>query len=199
MLDNLTQTPEPATQDDAARLAELIVIAGDGLPLVVWEGMRQGDESLMDIGAARAARETGGFSFRNADVIRDGGEVISALVSYPLTEKTSQTDLATVPELFKPLVKLENLVVPSWYVNVLATVKAARRRGAGTALLSAAETRARAGGYQHLSLITGDINPARSLYESFGFRVAAQESIVKDGWDYAGENWLLYVKDLGAV
>ncbi|MFK7879643.1 GNAT family N-acetyltransferase [Roseobacter sp.] len=181
MLDDLIQTPQPATKADTARLAELIVIAGDGLPLVAWQSMQVGSESLMDIGTARASRDTGGFSFRNADVVRVAGEVVSALVSYPITEETSAKDMEVVPNLFKPLVALENLAVPSWYINVLATDERARCKGAGTMLLAHAEAKARASGYDRVSLITGDINPARRLYEKLGFRIQARDRIEKKG------------------
>lgn len=187
---------QAATQEDASVLAKLIVIAGDGLPLRIWEMMREGDQDVMDVGTARAAREEGGFSFRNADVIRLNDEIASVIVSYPLLDRTSQDDINRAPSLFHPLLELENLAVPSYYINVLATFPHARGLGAATSLLHSMEQKARRANHSQLSLITGDINPARRLYERFGFRAMARRRISKDGWDYAGDEWLLYIKDL---
>ena len=185
---------EPAGKADATALADLIVIAGDGLPLVLWEGMRTPGETAMDVGARRAAREEGGFSFRQAHVVRAEGKVISALVSYPVTEPTAEAEFTQVPPVFRPLLALENALTPSWYVNVLATVEGARRQGAASRLLKEAENQARQAGFRDLTLITGDDNPARGLYERFGFRERTRLPIVKDGWDYPGTCWIAYAK-----
>ena len=187
---------EPARKADAAALAHLIMIAGEGLPLLVWEGMRQPGESAMDVGARRAAREEGGFSYRHADVVRDGGEVISALVSYPILDLNPGHEIDGAPPVFRPLLALENALAPSWYVNVLATVEGARKRGAAGLLLETAEDRARREGFDMLTLITGDNNPARGLYERFGFRERTRLPIVKDGWDHPGTSWIAYAKPL---
>ncbi|MBW4709054.1 GNAT family N-acetyltransferase [Roseobacter sp. YSTF-M11] len=184
-----------ARRSDAAALADLIVIAGDGLPLVLWEQMREGDETAMDVGRRRAKRDAGGFSWQKSDVVRDAEDlVISALVSYPLKQRTPAPDIAQASAVFRPLLALENLAVGTWYINVLATFEHARGQGAATALLQHAETRARTSGYTALSLITGDVNPARKLYESLGFVEVAREEIVKSGWSYDGTEWLLYRK-----
>ena len=47
-----------------------------------------------------------------------------------------------------------------------------RGRGIGTAVLQHAEEHARAGGYPSMALQTWCGNPARRLYERFGFRLA---------------------------
>jgi ribosomal protein S18 acetylase RimI-like enzyme len=188
--------PKRATRADAADLADLIVIAGEGLPLVIWEGMREPGETAMDVGRRRAEREEGGFSFRNALVIRDRGRAVSALVSYPLTAPTTDSDLQAAPAVFRPLLVLENALTPSWYVNVLATRESARRQGCALRLLDEAETLARRAGHDRLTLITADINPARGLYERFGFRERTSAPIVTDTWRHEGEVWIAYEKPL---
>lgn len=197
----LVETPstDAARKDEAPVLADLIVIAGDGLPLVHWDDLRQGAETALEVGRSRAARDTGGFSYRNADVVRRDGQVISAIVSYPVTDLTPKAGLLKARPLFQPLIALENLAVPSWYINALATLPDARGSGAATALLRTAAAKARKAGFGRLSLITGDINPARRLYERLGFRCTAHRPIFKDGWRYGGTRWLLYIKDLPAV
>ncbi len=194
MMTNLPH--EPARREDAAVLADLVVLAGDGLPLVVWEAMAEEGEDAMAVGRRRARRAEGAFSYAKADVIRQEGAVVSALVSYPLTAVSAAEEIAGAPPLFRPLLELENRVVPSWYVNVLATLPHARGQGAATTLLRLAESKARAAGHAQLSLITGDINPARRLYEGFGFGEIARAQIVKEGWSYEGSDWVLYAKQL---
>jgi ribosomal protein S18 acetylase RimI-like enzyme len=59
----------------------------------------------------------------------------------------------------------------AYYVDALATAPQARRRGVATALLSEAERQARTHGASGVALDTGLANqPARALYESYGFR-----------------------------
>ncbi len=187
----------PATAEDASDLANLVAIAGDGLPLVVWETMREHGETAMDVGRRRAARPEGSFSYVNADVAVIGTDIASAIVSYPLPPDMAPEPVDDVPPIFQPLVALENAVIASWYINVLATYPDHRRTGTATALLAHVEERARQAGYQRLSLITGDINPALDFYGRLGFGEMERAKIVKDGWDYAGANWVLMTKPIG--
>lgn len=187
---------EPARFEDASALAALIMIAGEGLPGLVWEPMRGPDETLMDVGRRRAERDQGGFSYRNATVVREGGRIVSALVSYPISEVTPDAELRDCPAVFKPLAELENSLTPSWYINVLATFETHRRRGAAGMLLEYAEDAARASGADRLTLITGDRNPARSLYQRFGFRECSRSPVVKQGWENDSDFWIGYAKSV---
>ncbi|MDH3695469.1 MAG: hypothetical protein OER96_12965 [Gammaproteobacteria bacterium] len=54
-----------ATKCDAHALTELINIAGEGLPLDIWQGMAKTNESAWHVGRRRAMRDYGGFSYRN--------------------------------------------------------------------------------------------------------------------------------------
>ena len=74
----------PATRSDATAMAELVNMAGDGMPLYLWSKTAQGDESPWAIGEARARRESGGFSYRNTVVREYEGKVVAALIGYPL-------------------------------------------------------------------------------------------------------------------
>jgi hypothetical protein len=47
-----------------------------------------------------------------------------------------------------------------------------------------------------LSVIVSDANVgARRLYERSGYREIARRPMVKEGWDNAGREWVLLVKD----
>lgn len=185
-----------ATPDDAADLANLVVIAGDGLPLVAWETMREKGETVMDVGRRRAAGLSGAFTHSNACVATIDGAVAAAIVSYPLPPGKEPQSLEDVPPIFRPLEALENAAMPSWYVNVLATYKDNRRNGMASALLAHVEARAKAEGYDRMSLITGDINPALGYYQRLGFAEAGRAEIVKDGWVYGGDQWVLLTRPI---
>jgi ribosomal protein S18 acetylase RimI-like enzyme len=185
-----------ATQGDAQALAELVNIAGEGLPLYLWGKMAEAGESAWEVGRRRALRETGSFSYRNAVVAEVAGRVIAALIGYPLPNRPEPID-DRMPAMFVPLQELENLAPGTWYVNVLATLAAYRARGHGTRLLGVAERLAAAAGRSGLSIIVSDANAgARRLYERCGYVEVATRAMVKEAWDHPGENWVLLVKPL---
>lgn len=185
-----------AEKDDALALAQLINLAGEGLPLHIWSGMAEDGESVWDVGCCRARREEGGFSYRNATVAMAGREIAAALVGYPVGAEPTAIDRDT-PPLFVPLIELENEVLCTWYVNVLATYDRFQGRGFGTALMQEAERQARASGLRRMSIIVTDGNArAARLYRTLGFREVDHRRIVKDGWDVDAEHYLLMIKDI---
>ena len=79
-------TFRPAAKADASALAVLVDIAGEGLPAYLWSTLKAPGQSILEVGRERAARETGGFSYRNAIVAEVGGEVAACLVGYRLDD-----------------------------------------------------------------------------------------------------------------
>lgn len=71
-----------ATPDDARALAELIGIAGAGIPQWLWSAMAEPGEEVFDVGTRRARRTSGGFSWRNAIVAENDGAVIGMILGY---------------------------------------------------------------------------------------------------------------------
>ena len=66
-----------AAPDDSVALAELVNIAGEGMPLYLWGKMAAASgEDPWAIGRQRAQRETGGFSYRNTIVRVEDNAVI---------------------------------------------------------------------------------------------------------------------------
>lgn len=186
-------TVRPATRADAADLARLVDLAGEGMPRYLWAAMAAPGEDVWAFGAGRAARDEGAFSWRNAVMAEIGGAVAGALVAYRISGTPVVLD--DLPPMFRPLQELENRAPSTHYVNVLATYPAFRRRGVGTRLLEAA--RAQAEGAPGLSLIVADGNvEARRLYEAAGFAVRARAPIVKEGWDCRSRDWVLMVRPL---
>ena len=184
-----------ATTSDCAELAQLINLAGEGLPLYLWQKMAVAGEDPWEIGRERAARETGSFSYRNSIVAEVDGNVAGALVGYPVAAGPESIDPASTPPMFIPLLELEILAVGTWYVNAVATFPDARGFGVGSRLMQQAESQAHSLGLRGVSLIVSDANQgAWRLYERLGYSEVASRPIVKEEWQSGGDNWVLMIK-----
>jgi len=187
-----TDTLRPARPDDAAAMASLINIAGEGLPAYFWK-MIAPDAEAFATGRARAMREEGSFSWTNAHVIEADGSARALLITYPISDAPDPVDPANTPSVFLPLEELESQAPGSFYVNVLATEAGYRKRGFGSRLLEKAIALA---GKRSMSIIVSDANEnAMRLYKAHGFAPAASRPIVKaDGWQCDGKNWILMLR-----
>jgi ribosomal protein S18 acetylase RimI-like enzyme len=185
-----------AVRDDAAVLAELVNYAGEGLPVYLWGKMADPGEDAWSIGRARAVRDEGSFSYRNAVMIEtEDGEVGGALIGYEVAEKASPVP-DDMPAMFRPMQELENLAPGTWYVNVLAVQPPFRGKGYGTRLLGLADLMGPATGRHGMSVIVSDANlGARALYERCGYAETAQRAMVKEDWVNDGQNWVLLTKE----
>lgn len=184
----------PAERRDAADLARLMDIAGEGLPRYLWAQLAEPGEEVWAIGQRRALRDEGGFSWRHAAVAEVGGAAAGAVIAYRIGAPEPPDAL---PPMFRPLQELENLAPGSHYLNVLATYPEFRRRGVARLLLAEAE--ARGGGAPETSLIVADRNaPALALYLACGYVERARRAIVKEGWACDSAEWVLLTKPLRA-
>jgi ribosomal protein S18 acetylase RimI-like enzyme len=187
----------PARKSDAAALAILVDIAGEGMPSYMWSRMREPGQSAFEVGRARAAREEGGFSYRNATVGEIDGEVAACLVDYRLDDPYDTGDLTELPEMVRPLVELEAKAPGSWYVNVLAAFPEFRGHGLGGRLLALAEERGRAQGARSASVIVASENEgAARLYARTGYREIARGPVVDFPGCAHGGDWVLMVKPI---
>ena len=189
-------TIRAARKGDCDALARLINIAGEGLPLYLWRQMAGTGEDPWAIGRERAARDSGGFSYRNSIVAEVAGSIAGALLGYPLAAEPEAPDAASTPPMFMPLLELENLAAGTWYVNAVATFPEARGLGVGSQLMAWAGQRASALGLNGTSLIVADANRgARRLYERLGYAEVASRPMVKERWQNPAENWVLMVNN----
>ena len=194
----MTPTFRPARKADAAALAVLVDIAGEGMPAFMWSMLAAPGQSLLELGRERAQREAGGFSYRNSIVAEIDGEVAASLVGYRLDDPYDlEASLAETPEIVRPLVRLEAQAPGSWYVNVLATFPEFRRQGIAARLLEIAAQKARAQGAPSLSVIVASWNaPAARLYASAGYAGLARETALPfPGCPHQGD-WVLLVRPL---
>ncbi|HSK38496.1 MAG TPA: GNAT family N-acetyltransferase [Arenibaculum sp.] len=182
---------------DARRLAELIDIAGEGIPSLLWGEAAQPGESALDVGERRAARTGCSFSYENAVVGESGGDVVCMLLGYPIDD-TDPGDLSGLPEIVRPLVRLECKAPGTWYVNALAVLDGHRGRGFGTRLLAIAQICAAEAGRPATSLIVAGNNAgARRLYDQAGYREIAGEPAVPHPRLHAAGRWLLMTRPVG--
>ena len=189
-------TVRSAARSDCAELAQLINVAGDGLPLYLWQQMAGPGEDPWQIARERAARDSGGFSYRNSIVAEVDGKIAGALVGYPVADQPEPIDPANTPPMFVPLLQHENLAAGTWYVNAVAAFPEARGLGVGSELMRCAERRAVELGLRGVSLIVSDANKgARRLYERLGYLETASRPMIKEQWQNDGENWVLMIKD----
>jgi ribosomal protein S18 acetylase RimI-like enzyme len=188
------RTVRPATIQDANVLAELINYAGEGMPLYLWGQMAEPGEAAWDVGCRRAAREEGGFSYRNATIIEHDGQCAGCLIGYEIPDNPEPIP-DDLPAMFVPLQELENLAPSTWYINVLAVRPQFRNQGLGMKLLASAEETAQGLGKRGMSVIVSDANlGAHRLYERFGYNERARRLMVKENWENEGQSWVLLTK-----
>lgn len=193
-MDNLEPPFRRGQPDDAPVLAELVNYAGEGLPLHLWGGMAGEGESAWDLGMARARRETGSFSYRNAIVIECDGEAAGCLIGYAIPEQVEPIP-PDFPPIVRPLQELENLAPGTWYVNVLAVRPMHRGHGLGGALLTLANRIGRSEGCRGMSVIVANRNEgAAKLYARHGYQQTAERTMVKNGWSVESTAWVLMTK-----
>lgn len=188
---------QDATKDDARELAHLINLAGEGIPEYLWAGMADGAETPLEVGIRRASREEGGFSYKNARVIRQDGKVAGMIISYRLDDPYEIGDLAGYPDVVRPLIELESKAPGSWYVNAIATREDYRGQGIAGQLLAEAERKAREQGATTMSLIVASENrAAKALYGKLGYTLAASRPVVDYPSAMHGGDWELLIKPL---
>lgn len=174
---NLPPHIRAANLQDARDLAYLINEAGEGLPEYFWSqdpSVKAGEMHAWELGAKRAARDEGDFSWRNAWVAERDGKVVAMLLGFVIPPQ--DIDLAELPEIVRPMVKLEQQAAGSWYINAIAVKPELRGAGLGGELLKLAHALAFRAGCKEVSLQNFTSNArARRLYEALGFHEKLRE------------------------
>lgn len=166
-----------ASKSDAAALARLIDLAGEGIPSWLWARTANDQRVPLEIGIERAMRPQGGFSYTNALVAEADNRIQGMVLSYPIT-KAPTDDPDDLPAPIAPFVELEKHSVGSWYVNALAVFPAAQNQGLGEALLLASEQQARQQGHTEMSIqVYSQNNGAVRLYARLGYTKVASASV----------------------
>lgn len=178
-----------ATRDDAPGLTQTVHLASEGFALAMWTEMAGPGGDPWALGRARARRDEGGFSWRNARIAERRGQFAGALIGYALDDEPEEIG-ADTPEVFRPLLELERQAPGTFYINVLAVSQAHRRCGVARALVEDATEHA---GGRDLSLIVAEGNrDARAAYKATGFAdVAGARAVGGFGWAPISGDWVL--------
>lgn len=169
----------PARRTDCLQIARLFLMSSDGLAEYIWSQFADREiapgenETLIDIGAQRYAREGVAFSWQNCLIAERDGRTVGMLHSYVMEPSNGQVEPDPV---LRPYSELED--TGSLYVSGLAVYPSWRRNGIGTALLAAAEHRARMLRLPRTSLICFEANEtAMRLYRRHGYRETKRRPI----------------------
>ncbi len=175
-----TTTIRPATKQDARSVAELIELAGEGIPGYYWQLSAVKGRQAIDVGTERALREDANFSYRNAVLAEHQDTVVAMLLGYKLPDSVENIDLTEYPPVVRPFVELELLVPGSFYINALAVYPLFQGRGFGSRLLAFADSLAIDVGCGQLSIQVFEQNSgAVQLYLRHGFQIIARRPVVK--------------------
>ena len=184
-----------ARLDDARHLAFLINLAGENLPMVQWRQIAREGEDPLGIGALRASRTEGDFSFRNAQVAEIDGTPVGMVLSYRLPDPYDTGNPEDLSDVIRPLVLLEAKAPGTWYINAIATYAEQQGRGVGSALMAHCETMAKNTGATHLSLIVASENTgAHALYLKLGYQDVSSLPLVTYPEGPTGGDWVLMTK-----
>jgi GNAT superfamily N-acetyltransferase len=196
---NTQNTPliRQAEASDAESLAKLINLAGEGIPNWLWARACVEGQTPLEIGIERARRTIGGFSYTNALVAESHGYPIGMVLSYPITEAPTENP-DDLPAPIAPFVALEKLSVNTWVINALAVLAEGQNQGFGSLLLASAEHKARANGFNTISIqVYAQNSGAMRLYERFGYsRVASNPVRLHPSPPYYTGDVLLLMKPL---
>ncbi len=188
----------PATQKDTRAIAELAIIAGEGIPAYFWAQSQQPGEEIIDVGARSAQSETENFSYRNVQLALQDDEIAGMLLSYRLPSADEAEDLNQFPAFIQPLIELEQCVPDSYYINMLATYPKFRNQGVGTALMGQVDQLAHQAGCTLSSLEVFDENSgALRLYERLGYRPIESRPVIEHPSHPHKGNIVLLVRDVG--
>ena len=164
----MTVVFRPARHDDAHEIARFFQITSEGGADYIWSLIAQPGEDLLEVGAARYAREGVNFSYENCLIAEHQGRVIGMMHSYVMRHDP-HAEPVTDPVL-APYADME--IPDTLYISSLALDEGWRNQGLGATFLQAAQARCDALGLDGLSLIDYAANTgARRFYERHGFHI----------------------------
>jgi ribosomal protein S18 acetylase RimI-like enzyme len=182
-----------AVPGDAYALAELSIVAGDGMYEFLLEEMAP-REMLAGLMARSMKDDTAGFGWRHCFVADDKG-VVGMINAYPAAwlreEEQDNLPLDRV-RILDPIDQAQDW--ESFLINGIAVRPQHRRLGVGRRLMEWAMEQAKAGGFSRISAnVWADNLAARALFESQGFRLQTAIEVPEQvGFSHVGGS-LLYV------
>jgi ribosomal protein S18 acetylase RimI-like enzyme len=182
-----------ATKADCRAIAELALMAGEGIPAYFWEQSRQPGEDIVDAGARNAASETDNFSYHNVHLATVENDIAGMLLAYRLSDAEQAENLEELPEFIRPLIELEQCVPGSYYINMIAVYPQFRNQSIGTRLMAAVDELAKAAGCTETSIeVFAQNEGALRLYQRLGYKVIETRAVIPHACHpYSGDIVLL--------
>lgn len=168
-----------ATKADCRAIAELALMAGEGIPACFWRQSVGPGKDVLDVGARNACSETENFSFRNARLATIGDRVTGMILAYRLPDAEHTDNIEDFPEFIRPLIELEQRVPSSFYINMLATYPDFRGQGVGKGLMGIVDDWAAEAGCDLASIQVFEQNDgAFRLYRRLGYVEEARRPVI---------------------
>jgi ribosomal protein S18 acetylase RimI-like enzyme len=164
---------------DCRAIAELALMAGEGIPAYFWSQSKEGDQELEDVGAHNAASESENFSYRNVRLAIVDNIVAGMSLAYRLPDSSTAENLDDYPQFIRPLIELEQCAPGSFYINMLATYSQYRNQMIGARLMDDADKQAAYTGCAIISVIVfGQNEGALRFYRRLGYAVTDRRPVV---------------------
>jgi ribosomal protein S18 acetylase RimI-like enzyme len=182
-----------ANTSDCRPIAELALIAGEGIPAYFWAQSQNADQDLFDTGARNAASESENFSYRNVRLAVIDNRIAGMSLAYPLPDSVSPENLHDYPEFIRPLIELEHCAPGSFYLNMLATYPEYRNQSIGARLMQDVETQAANAGRSLISIVVfGQNEAALRFYRRLGYTETERRPVIAHACHpYTGDALLL--------
>lgn len=181
-----------ARRSDAADMAILDDMAGDGISMWFWQGaVKFGRaEHALAFGRSRMMRDHEPFGWRNCRIAEVDNVVAAGLIGYELVGL--DLNPAKAEPLMVPIYELMCAIEGAWFIDSLAVYPEFRQMGLASRLLEDATGRARRSGCARMGLIVRNDNErAAALYEKHGYsRVGERDYVGFDGETVAGRKHL---------
>jgi len=182
-----------ANLNDCRPIAELALIAGEGIPAYFWEAQRKKDQDIISVGAHNLESETDNFSYKNVHIASIDGNIAGMLLAYRLPSKEEADNLDDFPEFIQPLIELEQCVPDSFYINMLAAYPEFRNQGIGSTLMSMVNNLAIDCDCDTISVEVFEQNEgAVRLYQRLGYEIVDFRNVIPHPCHpYTGKIFLL--------
>jgi ribosomal protein S18 acetylase RimI-like enzyme len=180
-----------AALSDCKKIAELALIAGEGIPAYFWQDTQEPGQEIVDVGAIKLTSETENFSYRNSLVATINNNIAGMILAYRL--EGEDENLEELPKFIRPLIELEQRAPETFYINMLATFPEYRNMSIGTALMQQVDGLASDCGCDTTSIQVFDENEgALRLYLRLGYQILDSRKVVPHlCHPYSGEVLLL--------
>jgi ribosomal protein S18 acetylase RimI-like enzyme len=166
-----------AIPNDCRAIAELALMAGEGIPAYFWQDSQQPGQEIEDVGADKLKSESENFSYRNTLVATTDNQIAGMMLAYRLKDEAE--DLDELPDFIRPLIELEQCVPGTFYINMLATYPKYRNMAIGTTLIQQADSLAQEQGCDTTSIQVFDENEgALRLYIRLGYQIADSRKVI---------------------